>query len=824
MKHYVITGILITIFMYSAVTGASAAKLITETLFNIPYNIPKANKQPVLQLVRQDYEALEVGKSVVKTPLVIGSRQFTRGLGTHSFSQIRIYSPVPITGFSAWVGVNMTSPDQGGLGSVDFAVSVDGKVLHKTGVMSVGEEPERIDINTAGVKVLDLLVGDGGDGPAWDHADWADACITTQEGVTLYLDDIKQGVIPAVLSAYPFSFTFGGKSSDELLPTWSKSSHTETLDIDRTKLVTTWIDASTGLKLTWETVKYGDYSAAEWLLNMENTGTSDTPIISDLQAMDIGMKSPMNPKAPYIFHHTNGAQSTPTDYEVSIKPLDNSVARSLSGGGGRSSNKDFPFYKVETGDGSVIVAVGWSGQWASRIETVDNQTLHMTAGLEKTNFILHPGERVRTPRILLFHWQGDTLESNAQFRQLIYKHYSAMRSGKPSPPTPFCNTCFTRGGGWLNECNAENQISLIKAYSKLGLEALMTDAGWFTGGWPEGAGNWDARKDAYPQGMGPVAQAAKDNKMVYGLWFEPERVVAGTTVNKQHPEWMLGAVAGPNGTYLLNFGMKDVQDYFFNIVKGYMDMPGFRVYRQDFNMDPLPYWRFNDAPNRQGMTEMKYVEGLYAYWDRIRTTWPDAFMEECASGGRRIDLETITRMNAHQDSDYWFDYDVDQAQNWGVSQYLPNNLIVQHLHVLDDYSFHSTLASSLCLGWIADAPDFDVKRGKAILKRYLEIRHLLIGAWYPLLPYSRNPKDWMASQYHRADLGEGLIVIERHNESPYSTVQLSLHGLDKDAEYELRFDSTGKKLKKKGSELMKQLDLSISGKRKSDLILYRLIK
>ncbi|MBM4091938.1 MAG: hypothetical protein FJ276_21285 [Planctomycetes bacterium] len=64
-------------------------------------------------------------------------------------------------------------------------------------------------------------------------------------------------------------------------------------------------------------------------------------------------------------------------------------------------------------------------------------------------------------------------------------------------------------------------MSLINAYAPLGLEALLTDAGWFTGGWPGGAGNWDARKDAYPNGMGPVAKAALDKGMIYGLWYEP---------------------------------------------------------------------------------------------------------------------------------------------------------------------------------------------------------------------------------------------------------------------------------------------------------------
>ena len=145
-----------------------------------------------------------------------------------------------------------------------------------------------------------------------------------------------------------------------------------------------------------------------------------------------------------------------------------------------------------------------------------------------------------------------------------------------------------------------------------------------------------------------------------------------------------------------------------------MDLPGFRFYRQDFNMDPLPYWRFSDLPDRQGISEMKYIEGLYAYWDRIAAAWPDSIREECASGGHRMDLETVMRLHVHQKTDYWFDNDVDQAALWGASQYFPNNTMVAHLNRLDDYSFHSTLASSLCLGWIADVPGFDVARAKKL--------------------------------------------------------------------------------------------------------------
>ena len=637
----------------------------------------------------------------------------------------------------------------------------------------------------------------------------------------MQFDEIQLGIIPALAPPYPFSFVYGGEHSDDVMGVWRQERHSEELDANRKQITTIWIDPGTGLRVHWEVIRFSDFPALEWLLYFENTGTKDTPIIQDIQSLDLTLQSPLSNDIPYRLHKTNGAPSNPTDFEVSIAVINKENAESMGGGEGRSSNKDFPFLKIETGQGSIIIAVGWSGQWHANVECKDDKQLRVTAGLEKTRFLLHPGEKVRSPRMLVLHWEGDTLESNAQFRQLIYKHYVAMRNGEKPPPTLYCNTCFTRGGHWLNECNAENQISLINAYGPLGLEAIITDAGWFEGGWPKGAGNWTPRKDAYPDGMKPVAAAAKSQDMVYGLWFEMERVVAGTRIQQHHPEWLLSSSDEPQHTYLLNLGLPEVREYMFGIVKGFMELPGFRVYRQDFNMNPLPYWRYSDAPDRQGITEIKYIEGLYAYWDRIAETWPDSLRIECASGGRRIDLETVIRMHVHQKSDYWFDNEVDQASVWGLSQYLPNNVFMTPINRMDDYSFHSALATSLCMGWIADAPDFDSQRGKKHLERYREIRHLLIGGWYPLLPYSRNHTDWMASQYHRPDLDEGMILIFRRPDSSYQTTEVSLHGLEAEATYELSYESTGAKKRMQGADLMGRFQVTILGKHQSDLIIYR---
>lgn len=776
---------------------------------------------PRLELVRQDFEALELGQSVLRTPLRIGSRTFARGLGTHSISRIRVTSEEPMIAFSAWVGVDHNERTTGGAGAVTFTVTGDTRGLYRSEAARGGEEAQRVDVRSDGMRELDLEVGDGGDGPACDHADWAEAQITTKSGRQYWLDDLARAARDRARPPFPFSFTYAGRPVAELLSGWKHETTGAAPHADRSRETVRWTDPDTGLQVTYEVTRYTDFPAAEWLLYLENTGNSDTGIIQDVNVCDLLLDSPLSTSVPYRLHRTNGGVPTPAQFAACNVTVDRAHPQRLTAGTGHSSAVDFPFFKIDTGRGSAIVAVGWSGCWAAEVSCPDGRALRLTAGLARTHFRLRPGERVRMPRMLALFWEGESWDANARFRELIYKHYAAKRDNRPVLPLLFCNTCFTRGGGWLNECNAANQIALINAYAPLGLEALLTDAGWFRGGWPHGAGNWTPREDAYPEGMGPVAAAARARGMIYGLWFEPERVVAHTDLHKAHLEWLLRRQEGDDDTYLLNLGLPAAREHFFNIVKGYMDLPGFRFYRQDFTIDPLPYWRFSDAPDRQGVTEMKYIEGLYAYWDRLAAVWPDGVREECAGGGHRIDLETIMRMHVHQKTDYWFDDDTDQAALWGVSQYLPNSTVVAHLNRLDDYSFHSTLASSLCLGWIADAPDFDHARAKKLAERYFAVRHLLIGAWYPLLPYSRGRTDWSGAQYHRADLDEGLVLVFRRAESPYPAVDAPLRGLQPNTRYEVVSDSTGLLGTFTGAELAREFRITLPKKHSSDLITYR---
>src|SRR5262249_995542 len=160
---------------------------------------------------------------------------------------------------------------------------------------------------------------------------------------------------------YPFSFVYGGRPGDEILDGWRVERKTQTLDAERTQITTNWTDPATGLRLYWEVTRFSDYPALEWVLYFENTGSVDTPIIEDIQALDMTFDSPLSDQAPYRLHRTNGSHANATDFEPKTVVIDNRHDQTLKGGSGKSSAADLPFFKVETAGASLLVAVGWSG-------------------------------------------------------------------------------------------------------------------------------------------------------------------------------------------------------------------------------------------------------------------------------------------------------------------------------------------------------------------------------------------------------------------------------------------------------------------------------
>jgi len=88
------------------------------------------------------------------------------------------------------------------------------------------------------------------------------------------------------------------------------------------------------------------------------------------------------------------------------------------------------------------------------------------------------------------------------------------------------------------------------------------------------------------------------------VWFEPERVRAGTWLTENHPEWIFGGKDGG----LLKIGDPQCRAWLVDRIDKILIEQGIDVYRQDFNIEPLAFWRAADAEDRQGISEIRHVE------------------------------------------------------------------------------------------------------------------------------------------------------------------------------------------------------------------------
>jgi alpha-galactosidase len=314
-----------------------------------------------------------------------------------------------------------------------------------------------------------------------------------------------------------------------------------------------------------------------------------------------------------------------------------------------------------------------------------------------------------------------------------------------------------------------------------------------------------------------VSDAVKKMGMGFLVWFEPERVHRGTWLDREHSDWILKLPDRPNG--LLNLGNPDVLRWLIDHISGIIESEGISIYRHDFNMDPLPYWRAADEPDRRGMAEIRHIEGLYAFWDALLARHTGLMIDNCASGGRRIDLETASRSIPLWRTDYGFEPTGQQSHTYGLHLYVPCNCVANRYP--DTYTFRSSMTSGVILRWDPYTTDFPVEDARRLVAEFKRMRPFFYGDFYPLTSHSISDDVWMAYQFHREDLGGGMVLAFRRPESPYLSARLKLGGLEPNARYELTFEDTGVVQALTGEALRTGIDLTIDDAPGSVLMTYR---
>ena len=633
----------------------------------------------------------------------------------------------------------------------------------------------------------------------------------------------------------PFSFKYGERNSSEFIRKWDYSlKKLAGSEPHQQKYLVTYHDPQSGLRINCDIAAYSDYGTVEWVLHFLNESEQNTPAISKLRTTNIIFQYPQ--KGIFRLHYANGSNAGRTDFAPKLKQLFPGDSLYMRPYGGRSSSYSaFPFFNIESpANQGVLAAIGWTGTWFSNIRCVNQNQVSLESGIEQVNTYLKPHEEIRSSSVCLLFWQGkDRMVGHNKFRRFLLEHHSRHIDGKivnypisagfnwGDPPPCNENTCIT----------TEYAISLIKRMKLFNIlpEVFWLDAGWYEKAadyfdnkdWYNTVGNWVVDSVRFTDGFRPVTEAAHKVGSKFLLWFEPERVYKDSRWYNMHPQWLLKTA--DSLTFIYNLGDPEAHKWLCKYMGDFLEQNGIDIYRQDFNCNLETAWKTHDEPGRQGITEIRYIEGLYSYWDYLIQRFPNLLIDNCASGGRRIDYETMGRSAPLWRTDYQYGEPVGyQCHTYGLEFYLPQHGTASYR--VDPFVSRSSLGSAVIFNWKLTQTDQSYIDMQGALKEFKEVRPYFYEDYYPLSGIGDITKDdiWLAYQLNKPSDESGYIVAFRRAQNLERNYVVKLSAVNPNHIYALLNKDTGETVKKTGKELLEGLTLILDNPRTSLLIKYTL--
>jgi alpha-galactosidase len=228
---------------------------------------------------------------------------------------------------------------------------------------------------------------------------------------------------------------------------------------------------------------------------------------------------------------------------------------------------------------------------------------------------------------------------------------------------------------------------LIDRTAELGADVFLLDDGWFGTAHPrnddtQGLGDWDADARKLPGGLAPLAVAAEERGVRFGIWVEPEMVNPISELHDAHPDWVLRDAREPkehrNQLYLDPL-RSEVRDFEVDVVtRTLRSAPGTSYLKWDANRPITDPGSRALAPDRQANVWFDHVVATWDVMDRVAAAHPDVELMLCASGGGRVDHGTLRRFH-----EFWTSDNTDSVtrvrMQWACSHFFPAATMAAHV-------------------------------------------------------------------------------------------------------------------------------------------------
>jgi alpha-galactosidase len=334
----------------------------------------------------------------------------------------------------------------------------------------------------------------------------------------------------------------------------------------------------------------------------------------------------------------------------------------------------------------------------------------------------------------------------------------------------------------------------------VGVERFVLDDGWFMERRDDtvGLGDWRVDPAVWPEGLSPLVDHVRGLGMQFGLWIEPEMVNPGSDLYRDHPDWVLAT--GERTPLLqrhqlvLDLSRDEVRQHLFDQISEVLSAYAVDAVKWDHNRDLL---EAGSAPSAGAPAVHRQTLGFYRLLDDLRAAHPTVDWESCASGGGRIDLAVIEKVQRFWASDMTDALARQHLQRW-TTQLVAPEYVGAHVssptsHTTGrtlslDFRAATALFGSFGIEWdLTDASPDELDRLADWIARYRRFRPLLHGGRV-VRPESPDPTVLLHGVIG-ADRSEALLAHVQLDEAASNRgVFVRVAGLDPTATYDLAWE------------------------------------
>lgn len=525
--------------------------------------------------------------------------------------------------------------------------------------------------------------------------------------------------------------------------------------------------------------------------------------------------------------------------------------------GARSSERNLTWIAVqpERSNDGIFAGIEWSGESRFVIKKA-NDGFSVSVGITNFQYELGKDDRLVSPKSFFGVYSGSADKASQETHQFC-RTYLAPKAPKDFPWVMY-NTWFSYG----IDQDEERMKKEIDNAAELGIEGFYLDAGWYqlspspakTGNFDfsPGVGLWKENKEKYPSGIRALSDYCHQKGLKFGIWVEPERVDARTFTQETDSvtDIMLAKRDGQpisgdeNKTMLLCLGNPEAREWLKRQLSYLIE-----AYQIDWLKWDNNSWGIcnrDDHSHQAGNGNYAQILGLYKVLDYLHEKYPNLIIENCASGGNRLDFGIMKRTQVfwvHDDSytsyvcryhhfGTAFAFPPEYLNSWVIQDGDFTRALGQNRTIAKptlDYIFRSRFlgACGISLRTLDWSPELK-QQVKQEIAEYKRFRKYLNGEFEHLTPqtviYNKTwepPKSWEAFQYQ---LNNESVIFYFREDTDTVTQMVFPQGIKSKLNYEITIVDTQEKTRYTGSQLIKKgLALKLPDRFMSGIVLIKSI-